>query len=464
MTVRFDRRIATWALIAALLMCWPLALTGRPAYIADSLSYLKGGKTAVAYVTRAMSDSDGTAVGSTASVVSEPPAAEARGARSILYSVAAYVLRFPGDSMLLLAIAQALIVGLMIAMLARGFGVARQRDFLLVAGVVAFATPAAPTTSFAIPDIFAGVAIAVWVLIACCWTRLSTGLRVALTLLGAFAVTSHASHVPLAAGLVLTAVMLAWLGGERGKRLRTVAVASAWPLILGLIATVGSGLIGFGTVSVAPKRYPLTLARSIEDGPGRWYLERHCADRRYTVCEIFGRNIPRTVPEILWGSRGIVSRATPAQLERIRDQEQEIVVAAAREFPMFQVNATLANIGRQLVDFGLAYTPSNERIVQGADGEPAFAPASPLPTAIVGMLEWLSIVSAAAASVWLAVRWRRLDTSSRMAVALVTAGIVGNAIICAAFSGAAPRYQARVIWLLPLIVMLLMLRRTRADT
>lgn len=51
--------------------------------------------------------------------------------------------------------------------------------------------------------------------------------------------------------------------------MRTTAWLAA-PIVLGMLATVATGLVGFGTASVAPKRFPLTLARSIEDGPARW--------------------------------------------------------------------------------------------------------------------------------------------------------------------------------------------------
>ena len=69
-------------------------------------------------------------------------------------------------------------------------------------------------------------------------------------------------------------------------------------------------LVGFGEASVAPKRYPFALARSVADGPGLWHLEKHCDTYHYAVCEVFD-DIPKGVGEFLWEETGLRYRATP---------------------------------------------------------------------------------------------------------------------------------------------------------
>ncbi|WP_222949829.1 hypothetical protein [Sphingomonas sediminicola] len=48
--MRLDRDLAWRTLLFAALLLWPLILFGRPAYIADSAAYVKGGKASVEFV------------------------------------------------------------------------------------------------------------------------------------------------------------------------------------------------------------------------------------------------------------------------------------------------------------------------------------------------------------------------------------------------------------------------------
>ena len=96
--------------------------------------------------------------------------------------------------------------------------------------------------------------------------------------------------------------------------------AIAWsvgPILLGVGGLLLLSLVGFGQASVAPKRYPISLARSIADGPGLWHLQAKCGDYRYAVCEVFPNAIPTNPGDFLWGENGVRYRATPAQMERI---------------------------------------------------------------------------------------------------------------------------------------------------
>ena len=68
------------------------------------------------------------------------------------------------------------------------------------------------------------------------------------------------------------------------------------------------------------------------------------------------------------------------------------------------------------------------------------------------LLEWLDVVAklvVVGATAVLAWWWRGMTLAQRgMALTLAT-GLLANAAVCAIFSGVAPRYQARLIWLVP---------------
>ena len=66
--VRLDRDLAWRTLLFAALLLWPLILFGRPAYIADSAAYVKGGKASVEFV-----------IGK-ADLMAGPPSGQSRGA------------------------------------------------------------------------------------------------------------------------------------------------------------------------------------------------------------------------------------------------------------------------------------------------------------------------------------------------------------------------------------------------
>ena len=464
-----DRSLFMKAVLAAALMLWPLAAFGVPAYFADSLSYYKGGQAAVEFVAEILQPSPAdTGPNQNAHGAGEAAsaAANAKGARSVVYSVAAFLLGAPGASMMLLVVAQALAAGWIVAIAARLAGIRSWSGFLLLAAVLAFATPAAMFVCYIVPDIFAALLIASCVLLTVASERLSAGVRVSLAGIAAFAVTSHASHVPVAAGLfVLGSAWTLWRRGSAAEKTRRVGWLAA-PMVLGTLATVATGFIGFGTVSVAPKRYPLTLARSIEDGPARWYLAEHCAERRYAVCEVFGPQMPDTVPDFLW-ENGLTGRATPEQMDRIRAEESEIVLAAARAYPLTQLRLTASNIAAQAWSIGLRDLTFDQRTVVDQQGGIGLVATGVDSRPALTLVAWLSVFTALAALLGLAWTLRWMQPCERAGAALLLAGLLGNAAVCAIFSGVADRYQARVVWLLPLFVLAFAIasaeRRWRVD-
>jgi hypothetical protein len=363
--------------------------------------------------------------------------------------------------MIVPVLAQAIAVALTITVLVMAVGVTGSWAFALLGAIVAACTSAACFVNLASPDIFAGVIICILAVLATRLNQLSGGIRLTLVLLGAFAVSSHASHPPLAAGMsLLGGIGLALTWSPIDQRLR----AAGWlfaPLILGAAATMLSGYVGFGEVSIAPKRFPLTLARSIEDGPARWYLEQNCAEHRYAVCEVFGNNFPNNAREFLW--EGLRDRASPEQMDRIRAEEQEIVLRAAEAYPSAQVVRTLTNIWRQLSHFGLIGTGFDQRIALDASGKLRFEDLNNSHGRILSIVGTLSFWSVLLSAGWVFWRFGLLQGKNQGLLLLVGAGIIGNATICAAFSAVDDRYQARVIWVLPMVTMAILFARRNAS-
>lgn len=464
MRVRLDRILAGRTLLLGLLLLWPLILAGRPAYIADSASYLKGGKAAVEFVTAKLIHSapvplpGAKPVGvSGATAVNDPQnvgaADAAKGARSVTYSVAAYLLRWPGMDMAALAIVQIACAAFVGAVSLSVLGLSGWRRYILASAILAFATPLAPICVNIVPDIFSGLVIATIIVLTLFLDRISSGVRIALAALTAFSMTAHASVPPLAAGMVILGGVVL-LARERG--LARIPRAWLWlvaPPALGMMLNTAIGYAAFGEVSVAAKRFPTALTRSVVDGPARWYLEKHCATERYAVCEVFGTHIPSTINDFLFYDWGLNGRATPEQMDRIRAEEAEIVWKAALEYPGFEAYNLARTIVRQLFRYDLGKSRFKERLAPDAEGAPQLVPSG---VNIQPVMIFVSVATSfllAVCAGWIVLRFRRMSKGDRAAILLVLAGLIGNATVVVVFSSLSPRYQARVVWVLPLFVL-----------
>ena len=453
--VRLDRRFLLFSLLAALILSWPLLAFGHPAYFQDSAAYYKGGRAAVSFALAKVDQPEQTGTEAQSAKAPHTDAArEASGVRSITYSVATYVLSAPRATMLLLTLAQALATGaIMVAALGAFGGLSVRRTsaaLILLSG----ASTVAVVSFLAVPDIFAGLLIAAMILLTTALTRLSTGVRLICAAIAAFAMTAHPSHIPLAGGM--TMLGLGWVALGRYFDSPPPRWTWAWvlaPLLVGGLTILSFNRVAFGETSLTSKQYPFLLARSVNDGPGRWYLERNCPELRYTICTLYPNGLPEGgALEFLWGKDGVVERATPAQMDRIRAEEREIVVAAAREYAGYEVRKLSFNIARQLVTF--QPYPFEQRLVLDETGTPQLAPARQNNQVLLRVVGFLTAISAALAAAWLGRTFFR-ERGLRPVIALVFLGILGNAATCAILSAVSHRYQARVVWLLPLFALAL---------
>jgi hypothetical protein len=462
--VKLAPRLWLFGLLAGIIFSWPLLLHGRPTYFPDTPTYYKGGRVAIDYAVTAAKRITGTGTGAAASspaqhtapseggaAATDKVASQARGLRSITYSLLTYLLSAPGISLIGLALAQALLSGLMTVVTLEAFA-ERQVSFHLAAAIAlgfAIATPVAFVSIFAMPDIFAGLMIPAIILPATARTELSLGVKLFLASVGGFAVSAHASHPPVAAGLTVLALGWVMWEGRRGRMRRYAWLWIVAPLALGVAGTMAVNRIGVGSASIVAKRYPLTLARSVADGPARWYLEANCPKMHYMVCKFFPGKIPRTVDDFLWAKTGLEKRATPAEMDQIRIEEPVIVLAAARAYPLTEAYGLARNIIRQLYHFWPALTFGTEPIRDSS----GFIELRETSKARAAGPQWLGYgmeATIALSAAFLAFLYGRLARHERAALLLLILALLGNAVVCVAFSGVSDRYQARVIWLVPL--------------
>lgn len=451
-------------LLTLLLMLWPLAINRAPFYSADSASYLHGGEFGFNTGLLILDHWWQSLAGTTASVGNDPKVivaqaiADSGGTRSVIYSVATYLLRAPGTSLIALAVAQAASVALIVTLLIRLIAPRSDvRSGIAVGAGVALLTSAPWYAASVVPDILAGVAIGGIVVLTILFERTSLAVRLALVPLIAFCISAHSSHFPIAAGTVVAgAAAHFWLHRPSiGEALRRAAWFAS-PIVLAVAAVVGTSYAAFGEPSLAPKRYPIQLARSVEDGPGAWYLRDHCATERYAICEVFGPNPPRDVGEFLWSRNGVRYRATPEQMERIRAEESIIVRRAAIAYPGFQLRRSITNTALQLVDFGTGDLIFGIELVNPSD--PEIEESRPDRPTLKAAGDVVIYVSFFGAIVLLFLFRRRLTRMEVAAVAVALLGLLANAAVCGTLSAVTERYQGRVAWILPALVLILLMR------
>jgi hypothetical protein len=460
--VSLTRVMMMRSLLLALLLLWPLLIFGRPAYMVDSAAYQNGGERAVTFVLRklhlakphprkvpAVAEGDKTV---SAAAPAKEDGRDTKVARSILYSVLGYVFGGPGMSMVYMAVFHAVTVALVLVALFESIAGPGWRPFAAMAGFAAFASPLAPTVTFIMPDCYAPVMLGAMAILPFNWDRFSWAMRALIMGFAIFGVAVHTSHPPIALGTALAVSPLLLLIRRRLPVALPKALGILWaPPILGTLLVLLTGLVGFGHASVAPKHHPLALARAIDNGPARWYLVEECRNpHRYAICEIYGTHIPNTVQELLWSKDNLIVRATPRQLDRIRAEENAILLETTKRYPVQQLIVVVHDVPEQFIRFSLNYFRYGSTIVRSAKGDIILRnPGSGEDPALLYVLDRLTLITVIAGTLALLLWWRGMSPSQRWMVVIVVIGLLANAAVCAIFSGVAPRYQARLVWLVP---------------
>jgi hypothetical protein len=451
--------------VVAMAMLWPVALRGHPAYFFDTVGYYTGGRAALRAVRDKLDGLNPQPSAAHAAAAPSQPKKAVVATRAIAYAVFVRLAAGPDNRLIPLVLIQAGVVSTMLLLWLTRVAPGLDWRRATFAGVVlAAASSASWFASYAMPDIFLGVAI-LGFLVLMSPTPPPLGLlaKVFVVLVIGFAFAVHASHMPVL--LLVTAFAVAqhlWLHRRslRWPDLRAVVWLGA-PLVVGAAAVIGSSLFGFSQASLAPKRLPFVLARSIADGPGRWYLERECPTRRYTICELYPV-LPKYQAQILFGPTGLPSRATPAQMDAIRAEEPEIVAAAARAYPLQQAFIAFKSFGRQMISFGLYDLRFNTHLAFGY-GETVRLEVDSKPPTIQRAFLYVIYGGVAASLAYLAWLMRRPRRNEAAMVLLVVITMLSNAAVTGILSAVAHRYQARVVWLLPALAIGLFIARRIAD-
>lgn len=412
--------------------------------------------------------------------------------RSIYY---AWFLRAAslGQSFWLPAAAQAAITGYVLILttqtLAPGL---RPAGFVLVVALLVVGTAMPWVATQLIPDFLAAPMVLAIGLLGFHWRSLGIAHVGLLTLIILFATLAHPSLLPLAGGLagvlaIGRSVLRRFDRAERMGAPELLLLAAV--LILSVCLTYLSNYARTGEWFFSKAGANFYFARMVQNGLAQRLLDDACSTARYRACAYAGA-LPETADDWLWKDESPF--ATLGRFDGMSDEAGAMIADSIKRLPLAHLRkagrATLDQLQSfatgegifmfatrpsafgfstaeraqdqvellkpvlskyfpQLLDAYLAARQQNEAIALTRIGYVHG------PVVVLSILVLLALAADG---------WRRHAFSGVMWIGLATAALLGNAFICGAISGPHHRYEARLIWILPLLAILLTLSR-RSD-
>jgi hypothetical protein len=217
----------------------------------------------------------------------------------------------------------------------------------------------------------------------------------------------------------------------------------------------------YGRVSLNGERPPYLTARVVADGTGRRYLEQHCGEERWVLCD-YVQTLAGDADHFLWDADGGWGGASTGEQKAMRQEEIPFVLATVRTYPQEQFSKSIAAFWQQLQTFGIEdLDPSSwvaeqfDEVLPGArahylasrqardalhiEGFTAFQ-IWVVRASLVGMIAFLPFV------------WRRVSPRLVGLSIVVVSIVIANAFVTGTMSMVDERYGGRVIWLVPFLV------------
>lgn len=347
----------------------------------------------------------------------------------------------------------------------------------LLACLVAAALTTAPfTVALLMPDVFAPIVTLALLLLGFCRDRLRVGEARWLALLAAFGIAAHLSHLPLAAAIIGMVLLL-------GRDWRASARVGL-PLLGAIAILLATNLWGHGRASLSPHGATFMLARLQADGPATAVIRARCPDSGWYLCA-FADRLPMDSDTFLWAPDSPVNRAPDGSARFIGGamlsaEAAMIVAETLRAEPLAMAWSMARNTARQiitatagdtLVDSHLA-AAVRPRIEQGfparelAAYDAGLQPRGLLPAAAAPFL-WPHGPVLVLGAVLALLAWRQaIRSQDRRRLGLVVGLLVAaaaNAFATGGLSKPHLRYEARILWLMPILAGLALAPRRNAE-
>ena len=478
------RGLLCFALLA--IYAWPSLYNRQPFFFADTTAYIRGadaGFSRLTHRTTVWSDEtnppaitqiskEGKRPHNRKSLSSIQDRAVLAG-RSIYYGGLLYLSHITGW-LWPAVLVQASAVLLAISLTLRTFGLFTWLRLTVVSLVLATLTPMSFFVSFLTPDIFAGITILAISNLLVQGSLMPRWMRSTWIALLSAALLFHPSHSLITVAMLVVGVSYALLA----------RVSMPWRGIVSIVvaltvAFVGEEVFSFGVtklVGAAPIRPPFLMARMIADGPGYAYLAASCPASQLAVCR-FVHRLPVNDQWFLWSTDpaiGVFALADPGTRRRLGDEQYRFAWATLAFDPLGVLAASLRNTANQIRLIGLAdfnYDNGEKKFLTAHVPEPYLerlittrAWKETMPTNIMSVTVAVTTMLSVLYLTGLALIRRRPFVHEKRLLAFMKFTVVGtiiNAAVCGTLSTPTDRFQARIIWLLPLVAILCELKSQR---
>jgi hypothetical protein len=429
------------------MLLWPAILNRLPLLYPDSLTYLADGLP----VARALFLHKFSSY---------------YGMRSLIYSLGIFPFHW-NKTLWPVAGLQALLAAYVIWLVVRSIVTQKLLWwYLVLCASLSLLTTLSWFSALILPDILGPILYLCIYLIVFARDTLSRIERAALIVIIWWAVASHGSHMIVATGLCAFLIFLSVLHCKfMQQRWRAICVVI---LVIALSAAAQVGLNKYltGKAALNADWPPILMARMIADGPGRQYLETHCPDAKFAICEDV-QHLPDDTDDFLWSDTGIWQTASAEKQARLQHEETRFVLATVRAYPGEQLKKSMANFGNQLITIGLDDFTAADWVLSYFDQampaekshyQRSRQASNALPLDFFSSVQfWTLLASLAVIAAFIPYLWRRRPARVFALCVIIISSVIMNAFVTGVLSAVEPRYQSRVIWLLPLLAALLIL-------
>jgi hypothetical protein len=330
------------------------------------------------------------------------------------------------------------------------------RRYLILLALLSAFTSLSWYSSLIMPDILGPVLYLCIYLLVFARDSLTRADHVAVFLIAWWAVASHATHLMLASGLCVLLVLLLALR-RRFMQARWKAVGEvALIVVLAAAAQLALNDYLYGQPSLNGDRPPFLMARIIADGPGRWYLEQHCPEVKFAICDHI-HNLPSDPDVFLWGANGIWQNTDDESAQRLTQEEMPFVLATLRAYPRQQLTKSALAFWQQLAVFGLYDLDASDVVSDEYDsvfpgGRPHYLRSrqaqNTLPLEFFTSVgKWAILFSIVVLCVFTPLLWRNRSARLVGLSVVILSTVVANALVTGPLSMVEDRFQSRIIWL-----------------
>lgn len=432
---------AAAVLFGALMLAWPAFYNGFPLLYPDSMTYLDDGRI----VARAIFLHQLSAY---------------YGMRSFFYSLGILPFHWNISPWPIVAL-QSLLVAWVLWLVLRSVAPRHiVRKYLATVCLLSLLTGVSWYAAFVMPDILGPLVYLSIYLLVFAPETLSRAERFSLYPIAVWGITAHTTHFMLAAGLWPLLALFAFIEHRHfRRRMQSLAEVAA---LLAVAAVAQLALHGYlyGKPSLNGEHPPYLMARILGDGTGRKYLQAHCPQVQWAICNHLAQ-LSDDSDDFLWGPDGAFASASDGDQQLMLQQEMPFVLATVRAYPREQLAASAANFWGQLKSFGIyGFDPSPWILDTFATTLPRARGSYIVSRQARGVLPldlmteiqfWTVLPSIAFITVSIPLLWRHYSLRLAGLSLIVISIVLANAFVSGVLSVVDDRYGCRVIWLLPLL-------------